>query len=168
MIVGRLALVVWGIPIALTVNVVIAVNVHVIADVFGRVEVRILGAVDERLKVADHAVKRDVRACALCTAQSGQHKGGFVEGENKINGIHGDKSKKKLVKVKKKVKEKKRGSKRPRIRQRREAIPRGFNFVVDAIHEGKKGFHLGNLGGRERGDVSGSGGGEEMNEVHEG
>jgi hypothetical protein len=96
------------------------------------------------------------------------NEGGFAETKDEDDWIHRDKSKKKLVKVKKKVKEKKGGSKLPRIRQRREAIPRGFNFVVDAVHERKKRFHLSNLGGRERGDVSSSGGGEEVHEVHEG
>jgi hypothetical protein len=71
------------------------------------------------------------------------------------------------VKVKKKVKEKKGRSERPRIDEGREAIPSGVNFVVDGIDEGEKRLHLGNLGGGEGGDFGGGGAGEGVDQVHE-
>jgi hypothetical protein len=71
------------------------------------------------------------------------------------------------VKVKKKVKEKKGRSERPRIDEGREAIPSGVNFVVDGIDEGEKRLHLGNLGGGEGGDFGGGGAGEGVNHVDE-
>jgi len=71
------------------------------------------------------------------------------------------------VQVKKKVKEKKGRSERPRIDEGREAIPSGVNLVVDGIDEGEKRLHLGDLRRGESGDFGGGGAGEGVDQVHD-
>jgi len=71
------------------------------------------------------------------------------------------------VQVKKKVKEKKGRSERPRIDKGREAIPSGVNFVVDGVDHIKPSVQIGAVSVGQIGVLGGGVAGEGVDEVHE-
>jgi len=126
----------------------------------------LVGGVVSRLQVVDDRIQlRRVHRVGRIP-QGSEDEGDFGEGEADFDLVHGDKSKKKSVQVKKKVKEKKGRSERPRIDKGREAIPSGVNLVVDGIDHVEPSVKLGAVSVGQAGIIFGSGGGEGVDQVH--
>ena len=71
------------------------------------------------------------------------------------------------MQVKKKVKEKKGRSERPRIDEGREAIPSRFDFIVDGVDHIKPSVEIGAVSVGQVGIFGGGVAGEEVDQVHE-
>lgn len=124
------------------------------------------GVVVNRLEVVDDRIKLRRVHRVRSKAQRGENEGGFGGGESEVDLIHGRESKRILVRVKKKVKEKKGRSERPRIHQRGEAIPREIDFFVDGVDHREPSVKLGAVSVGQAGIIGGGIGGEGVDQVH--
>jgi len=125
-----------------------------------------VGGVVGRLQVVDDRIKLRRVHRVGSIAQRGENEGGFGEGEGEVDLVHGDKSRKKFVQVKKKVKKKKGCSEHPRIDITRKAIPSRFDFIVDGVDRVEPVVEIGAVSVGQAGIIGGGGGGEEVDQVH--